>query len=69
MSLAVNIVKVPFPPTISVDEIVNIHLKNGIKNANETMNAFMIYRKEFNHIQSGLSIITLYIITYIKNFL
>ncbi|CAG8466808.1 2787_t:CDS:1 [Diversispora eburnea] len=46
----VNIVKVPFPPSISVDEIVQIHLKNGIKNVNETMNAFMIYRKEYNHI-------------------
>ncbi|CAG8578687.1 10895_t:CDS:2 [Diversispora eburnea] len=26
-----NIVKVPFPPTISVDEIVNIHLKMVLK--------------------------------------
>ncbi|CAG8542221.1 5526_t:CDS:2 [Diversispora eburnea] len=35
-------VKVPFSPTISVDEIVLIRLKNGIKNVNQTMNAFMI---------------------------
>ncbi|CAG8490962.1 3715_t:CDS:1 [Diversispora eburnea] len=46
----VNIVKVPFPPTISVDEIVKIHLKNGIKNVNQTLNAFMIYRKEYNRV-------------------
>ncbi|CAG8616448.1 6227_t:CDS:1, partial [Diversispora eburnea] len=32
------------------DEIVELHLKNKIKNVNRTMNAFMIYRKEFNHI-------------------
>ncbi|CAG8578670.1 10894_t:CDS:2 [Diversispora eburnea] len=53
MSLSINYqntLKVPFPPTISVDEIVNIHLKNNIKNVNETMNAFMIYRKEYNYI-------------------
>ncbi|CAG8464928.1 6662_t:CDS:2 [Diversispora eburnea] len=52
MSLNINYqnIKVPFPPTISVDEIVNIHLKNGIENGNKTMNAFMIYRKEYNNI-------------------
>ncbi|CAG8593985.1 3502_t:CDS:2 [Diversispora eburnea] len=34
MSLSINttkIVKVPFPPSVSVDEIIQIHLKNGIK--------------------------------------
>ncbi|CAG8825956.1 12352_t:CDS:1, partial [Dentiscutata erythropus] len=53
MSLNINYqnIKVPFPPTISVDEIVNIHLKNGIENGNKTMNAFMIYRKEYNNIE------------------
>ncbi|CAG8490929.1 3713_t:CDS:1 [Diversispora eburnea] len=53
MSLSINkanIVKVPFPPSISVDEIVQIHLKHGIKNVNKTMNAFMIYRKEYNRV-------------------
>ncbi|CAG8627716.1 10520_t:CDS:2 [Diversispora eburnea] len=39
-----NVVIVPFPPSISVDEIIQMHLKNGIKNINETMNAFMIYQ-------------------------
>ncbi|CAG8605992.1 5210_t:CDS:1 [Diversispora eburnea] len=53
MSLSINYlntVKVPFPPAISVDEIVQIHLKNGIKNVNITMNPFMIYRKEYNRV-------------------
>ncbi|CAG8490946.1 3714_t:CDS:1 [Diversispora eburnea] len=52
----VNIVKVPFPPTISVDEIVKIHLKNGIKNVNQTLNAFMIYRKEYNRVVAKLNL-------------
>ncbi|CAG8490225.1 317_t:CDS:2 [Diversispora eburnea] len=43
-------IKVPFPPSITVDEIVQLHLKNGIKSVNQTMNAFMIYRKEYNRI-------------------
>ncbi|CAG8567206.1 7530_t:CDS:1 [Diversispora eburnea] len=51
-----NTVKVPFPPSITEDEIVQIHLKNGIKNVNQTMNAFMIYRKEFNHIASNFNL-------------
>ncbi|CAG8486830.1 628_t:CDS:1 [Diversispora eburnea] len=52
MSLNINYqnIKVPFPPTINVDEIVNIHLKNGIKNVNKTMNAFIIFRKEYNRV-------------------
>ncbi|CAG8593088.1 3265_t:CDS:2 [Diversispora eburnea] len=45
-----NRVKVPFPPSISIDEIVKIHLKNRIKSVNQTMNSFMIYRKRYNHI-------------------
>ncbi|CAG8567853.1 3106_t:CDS:1 [Diversispora eburnea] len=45
-----NIIKVPFPPSITIDEIVQMHLKNGIKNVNRTMNAFMIYRKEYSRI-------------------
>ncbi|CAG8480209.1 5039_t:CDS:1 [Diversispora eburnea] len=45
-----NVVKVPFPPSISVNEIVKIHLKNKIKSVNQTMNSFMIYRKEYNQI-------------------
>ncbi|CAG8490575.1 9360_t:CDS:2 [Diversispora eburnea] len=31
--------------SISVDEIIEMHLKNKLKNVNRTMNAFMIYRK------------------------
>ncbi|RHZ46664.1 hypothetical protein Glove_609g31 [Diversispora epigaea] len=31
----------------SVGEIVNLHLKNGLKNSNKTMNAFMIYRRNY----------------------
>ncbi|CAG8486688.1 619_t:CDS:2 [Diversispora eburnea] len=46
----VNRIKVPFPPSISIDEIVKIHLKNRIKSVNQTMNAFMIYRKEYNYV-------------------
>src|SRR6185436_11762270 len=36
---------------------INIHLKNRIKNINRTMNAFIIYRKEYNHViaKSNLS--------------
>ncbi|CAG8480195.1 5038_t:CDS:1 [Diversispora eburnea] len=45
-----NIINVPFPPSISVDEIIEMHLKNDIKNVNQTMNSFMIYRKEYNNI-------------------
>ncbi|CAG8458702.1 3551_t:CDS:1 [Diversispora eburnea] len=43
-------IQVPFPPSIIIDEIVQLQLRNGIKNVNGTMNAFFIYRKEFNHI-------------------
>ncbi|CAG8458717.1 3552_t:CDS:1 [Diversispora eburnea] len=43
-------IRIPFPPSIEVDEIVQLHLRNGIKSANQTMNAFLIYRKEYNHI-------------------
>ncbi|CAG8801702.1 4315_t:CDS:1, partial [Dentiscutata erythropus] len=46
----------PCPSTISVDEIVKIHLKNGIKNVNKTMNAFMIYRKEYNNVVAKLNL-------------
>ncbi|CAG8587335.1 10289_t:CDS:2 [Diversispora eburnea] len=53
---ATNVVIVPFPPSISVDEIIQMHLKNGIKNVNETMNAFMIYRNEFNHIHQNFNL-------------
>lgn len=42
-----KIAKVPFPPPISVEDIVQMQLKNGIKNVKQTLNAFMIYRKEF----------------------
>lgn len=49
--------KIPFPPPISVEEIVKIQLTNGIECINQTMNAFMIYRKVFNrlHKNSNLS--------------
>ncbi|CAG8490628.1 9363_t:CDS:1 [Diversispora eburnea] len=52
MSLNINHINiasivVPFPPSISIDEIIHIHLKNGIK-CNKTMNPFMIYRIEYN---------------------
>ncbi|RHZ62050.1 hypothetical protein Glove_344g39 [Diversispora epigaea] len=56
MSLPINYqnIKIPFPPTIDVGVIVQEHLKNGIRNANQTGNAFMIYlrnfRKEYSNI-------------------
>ncbi|CAG8542262.1 5528_t:CDS:1 [Diversispora eburnea] len=62
MSININyqnttkILKIPFPPSISVDEIVQIHLKNRIKNVNKTVNAFIIYRKEYNHVVAKLNI-------------
>ncbi|CAG8548512.1 7028_t:CDS:1 [Diversispora eburnea] len=52
----VNIIKIPFPPSIREDEIVQLHLKNGIKSVNQTMNAFMIYRKEFNRIVTNYNL-------------
>ncbi|CAG8594233.1 11591_t:CDS:2 [Diversispora eburnea] len=54
MSLPIK--RVPFLSSISVDEIIQMHLKNGIKNVNETMNAFMIYRNEFNHIHQNFNL-------------
>ncbi|CAG8548611.1 7033_t:CDS:1 [Diversispora eburnea] len=45
-----TLIKIPFPPSIREDEIVQLHLDNGIKSVNQTMNAYMIYRKEFNNI-------------------
>ncbi|CAG8490915.1 3712_t:CDS:1 [Diversispora eburnea] len=32
---------------LSEDEIVEMHLKNGLKNGNRTSNAFLIYRKNY----------------------
>ncbi|CAG8593965.1 3501_t:CDS:1, partial [Diversispora eburnea] len=54
MSLPIK--KIPFPPSINVDKIIQMHLKNGIKNVNETMNAFMIYRNEFNHVHQNFNL-------------
>ncbi|CAG8554072.1 9825_t:CDS:2 [Diversispora eburnea] len=42
------LVKVQFPPRVTVGEIVQKQLNNNIKNANHTVNSFMIYRREFN---------------------
>ncbi|CAG8480280.1 5043_t:CDS:1 [Diversispora eburnea] len=52
----INVVKVPFPPSISVDKIIQMHLKNGIKNVNNTMNPFMIYRREFNYVHKNFNL-------------
>ncbi|CAG8548554.1 7030_t:CDS:1 [Diversispora eburnea] len=49
-------IKIPFPPSIKEDEIIQLHLKNGIRSANRTMNAFMIYRKEFNNIVTNYNL-------------
>ncbi|CAG8590889.1 11971_t:CDS:1 [Diversispora eburnea] len=53
-----NIINIPFPPSISVDEIVQIHINNDIKNVNQTMNAFMIYRKEYNHVVAKFNLLS-----------
>ncbi|CAG8490983.1 3717_t:CDS:1 [Diversispora eburnea] len=63
----VNIVKVPFPPTIGVDEIVKIHLKNDIKNVNQTLNAFMIYRKKHNRVVAKLNLSSKDVSKFVKN--
>ncbi|CAG8442919.1 18872_t:CDS:2, partial [Acaulospora morrowiae] len=42
-------VELPFPPPITVDEIIEKHSKNGIENVNKTTNAFLIYRMVYNH--------------------
>ncbi|CAG8580892.1 1864_t:CDS:1 [Acaulospora morrowiae] len=42
-------VELPFPPPITVDEIIEKHLKNGVENVNKTSNAFLIYRMVYNN--------------------
>ncbi|CAG8468110.1 6831_t:CDS:1 [Acaulospora morrowiae] len=39
--------KLSFPPSITVREIVEIHLKKGLRKVNKTLNAFLIYRKVY----------------------
>lgn len=41
-------INLPFPPSINVEEIIQIHLKNGTKII-QIMNEFMIYRKEYSN--------------------
>ncbi|CAG8530436.1 10573_t:CDS:1 [Diversispora eburnea] len=52
MSSLINL-QVPFPPSTNADEIVELHLEKGV---NQTMNAFMIYRKEFNRIVTNYNL-------------
>ncbi|CAG8554647.1 4215_t:CDS:1 [Acaulospora morrowiae] len=41
-------IQVPFPPSITADEIIKKHLEKGVDNANRTSNAFLIYRHAYN---------------------
>ncbi|CAG8735416.1 9456_t:CDS:1, partial [Acaulospora morrowiae] len=41
--------KPSFPPSITVDKIVKIHLKKGLINVNKTLNSFLIYRMVYIH--------------------
>ncbi|RHZ84856.1 hypothetical protein Glove_74g126 [Diversispora epigaea] len=43
-----HLIKVQFPPRVTVEEIVQKQLNNNIKNVNHTVNSFIIYRREFN---------------------
>ncbi|CAG8466828.1 2788_t:CDS:1 [Diversispora eburnea] len=60
-------IQVPFPPSTNADEIVQLQIKNGIKSVNQTMNAFMIYRKEFNHIVTNYNLELKDISSYASN--
>ncbi|CAG8543848.1 3311_t:CDS:1 [Acaulospora morrowiae] len=42
-------IRVPFPPQVTVDEIVQKLLDNGVENYNKTPNSFIIYRKAYIH--------------------
>ncbi|CAG8656682.1 6407_t:CDS:1 [Acaulospora colombiana] len=37
-------VKIPFPPSITIEELVRKHIEKGIVNVNRASNAFFIYR-------------------------
>ncbi|CAG8678036.1 14373_t:CDS:1 [Acaulospora morrowiae] len=39
-----NPYKLQFPPSITVSELIKIHLEKGLRNVNKTLNAFLIYR-------------------------
>ncbi|CAG8466848.1 2789_t:CDS:1 [Diversispora eburnea] len=56
MSLPTNYqnISIPFPPNIDVGVIVEEHLKKGIRNANQTGNAFMIYLRIFRKAYSNV---------------
>ncbi|CAG8725074.1 6599_t:CDS:1 [Acaulospora morrowiae] len=41
-------INLPFPPSITIDEILKRHLRNGVGNVNRTLNAFLIYRIVYN---------------------
>ncbi|CAG8487066.1 2946_t:CDS:1 [Acaulospora colombiana] len=45
-----------FPPLITANDIVNIHMEKGLDNANKTLNAFLIYRVAYSREIAGQSV-------------